>query len=366
MTENCDVLLETLVTSYEIIAVKLTKFKIQCFSNDQNKYYADWIDNVSDRLHLLIGRSLIDTFLFKYTYILLPHVCSNPELLLSALSVLNDEQAYKYATMMMCDIKLMAHGYVIQSFDTDNNPVSDIVPLDELNHFAAARFWFILCDDAVLVQQCQFLSAETCRTWVELLTSIVDAIFVPRKRRWGERNITTPEKIKHPIQAGSTAYFTGNGKLLRDNVNAVLLAYAQTCHIVTRLSKTKYTVKLLDKCVNISAEELSHAPPPPLLRGLQTYDQLFFFGGTQTLGKAVLKFGDCGQVVGPAKYKRMKQCGVAMFFPALMCIVDCYITEVRTFAHTHIPRLTKTHQDSRVSSRANAVEPVPTFSQSTA
>lgn len=330
MAENCDVLLGTLVRSYEMIAVRLTKFKIQCLSNDQNKYYTDWVENVSKRLHLLIGRPLIDSLLFKYTHILLPHACSKPALLLSALSCLNDKQAYAYATIVMCDMKLRTGGYVIESLNTDN-PVSEIVPQDELNYFAAARFWFILCEDKVMVEQFQFLSAETRGTWAELLTSIVDAIFVPHKRRWNERNITMPEKIKHAMQVGSTAYFTGNGKLLHDNLNtAVLLTYAQTCHVVARLGKTKYTVEFLDKCVNVSAEELSHAPPPPLLCGLQTYDQLFFFGRTQTLGKVVLKFGDCGQVVGPAKYKRMKQCGVAMLFPALMCIVDCYIAEART------------------------------------
>lgn len=69
-------------------------------------------------------------------------------------------------------------------------------------------------------------------------------------------------------------------------------------------------------------------------------DHLFYLGEKQCFAKdVVLRFGERGEVLGPAKYKRMRGTGLAMYFPGKDCIIDCYISQVRagpllSLAHT--------------------------------
>lgn len=339
-----------LVAKFTVASIELSEFKGKSMSRVELEEDLIFAKKLLARLHGF-KQTLINTLLERYMQIFFPELCTTMAPHQLILPALKYDQALIYLSMMMCNIE---HA-------------EKLTRATAVHHKKDIRFWQLLCDDRNLVIQLQveLMPVDWIGTWTELMVCIVDELFPPAQRlRWKEGCFVFPKKNKAPFNIGDDAFLIGHGQLLE---NGVRIAYGNRGRITLKLFKSKVRLSICDTLVDIStsevrvclniptfprdtfprigfsahrllcARQLSAAPPPLLFAGLKAGDRLFFTGDNQELAKGtVLNFGECGEVLGLAKYERVKKNGLAMYFPGKACIIDCYISQVAVrFSHIY-------------------------------
>ena len=202
-------------------------------SKKEKEEHAKSLSVLQERLRIKLERDLIDALLQKYLRPVFPEYADDlksdyAELLSLVTPALSDDDASFFLAMLMRESRR-----------------------PEL------FLWTMLSEDKNLAWRCHLalLSSKWSGTWTELLTIVVDEIFVPPTRRWKERGVVhkVPGMKITGNYIGLRPYYSGNGVFFASGVR---VAYGERCEIVAKVDKAHLKVKFADNVVHLKLHEV--------------------------------------------------------------------------------------------------------------
>lgn len=273
---------------------------------DENKTYKkQFLERITKKL----PRALIDTLLSRYIF----HLNIQGVLF----TKLNDEDASALLTDVMTDIVILQ---ALRDKSDDSLPRLN----KSLKQKASAQFWNLLCDDNHLLAELHMALLLCAKgTFTEIRLLIVDSFFPPDARSWQDRSFVLPTAT--PVDIQNSAYYIGCGCIFPSGRH---ISYGDQGIVLTEPDKPIVDLEIYGRVLQVNTKELSRVRPPPLLGGVHPREKFYFQGEQQSFRSGtVLRFGDCGQVIGPAKQKRMMKSALAVYFPGKKCIIDCFLSQ---------------------------------------
>ena len=252
----------------------MTAYKEKYWKSQNSDLHLMFMNKVSSCLHEHIGRRLLQDLMKGYLRRVFPKTWRVLERMIGALSAI---EILRFLSMLMCNVPITTTQYSTSDSTRESTTmtlleieqvqqveqvhveqeVEQEFSQDAMIHFAGCSVWEILCEDKVLAKRFHrvVMPLNWTGTWTDMLTSVVDTLVVPQRRRWREREFKSLGKNKQMIagaKIGDSLYYTGQGCFLSDE-KKTRIAYGQQGTFVGKIgNKTK--IKVFDS-VNIFSNE---------------------------------------------------------------------------------------------------------------